>query len=78
MDKSERKDTHSVLLWVDGSRRTSGKGASEMRGGLPNDLGEVRIGRVFGVIVPGFTRPHVDPVGDGERTGSNSQVLCKI
>jgi len=41
MDKSGLKDTHSVLLWVDGSRRTSGKGASETLGVLPHDLGEV-------------------------------------
>ena len=82
MGKSGLKDTHSVLHWVDGPRRTSGKATSEMFGVLPNDLGEVSGAftetRFTVVIVLGFTRPHVDPVGDGERTRSNSQVLCKI
>ena len=71
------KDTHSVNCWEDGAGRASNKGTSNMCGALPNDLGEVRGSRVLGVIIPGFTHPPVDPVGDGERTTSNSQVLCK-
>ena len=74
---AQRRDTHSVNFWEDGTGRASNNGASNMRGALPNDLGEVRGLRVLRVIIPGFILPHVDPAGDGERTSSSSQVLCK-
>jgi len=75
-DKSGRRDTHSVIFREDSAGRAGGKGASNTRGALPNDLGEVRRLRVFGVIILGFVLPHGDPVGDSESTSSCSQVLC--
>ena len=75
MDKSGLKDMHRVC--VDGPRRTNSIDAPNTRSALPNDLGEVRILRVFGVIVFGFIHPPADRGGDGVRSPS-SQVLCKI
>ena len=73
-----RRDTHSIILWEDGAGSASSKGASNTGGALPNDLGEVRGLRVFGVIILGFVLPRVDPVGDGVSASSSSQVLCKM
>ena len=40
-------------------------GASNLGGALPNNLGEVRVGGVVGVIILSFRHPIVDCVGDG-------------
>ena len=77
IELAQRKDTHSISFREDGAGRASNKGASNICGALPNDLGEVRGLRVLGVVIPGFILPQVYPVGDGERTSSSSQVLCK-
>ena len=77
IELARRKDTHSISFREDRAGRASNKGASNMCGALPNDLGEVRGLRVLRVIIPGFILPQVYPVGDGERTSSSSQVLCK-
>jgi len=74
---ARRRVTHSGAFGEDGAGRTSDKDASNTRGTLPNDLGEMRGSRTFGVIILGFVLPHVDPLGDAERTSSSSQVLCK-
>ena len=77
IELARRKDTHSISFREDRAGRASNKGASNICGALPNDLGEVRGLRVFGVIILGFVLPRVDAVGDGVSTSSSSQVLCK-
>jgi len=74
---ARQRDTHSRIPREDGAGRASDKDASDTRGALPDDLGEVRGPRAFGVIILGFILPHVDPFGDAERSSSGSQVLCK-
>jgi hypothetical protein len=65
------------IVRIDGPSSTINHGTSKLRGGLPNDLGEVRVLGILGVIILRFIRPQGDPIGDGERTSSHSQVLCK-
>ena len=74
---ARRRNTHSIILWEDGTRSAGSKGASNTCGALPDDLGEVRGLRVSGVIILGFVLPHVDPVGDAESASSSGQVFCK-
>ena len=75
---ARRRDTHSWIPREDGAGRASDEDTSNTRGALPDDLGEVRGPRAFGVVILGFILPHVDPFGDAERSSSSSQVLCKI
>jgi len=56
---ARRGDTHPIILWEDGVRSASSKGASNTRSAFPNDLGEVRGLRVFWVIILGFILAHM-------------------
>jgi len=73
--KEGERGTHSVLDRIDGTRGASDEGTSELFGGLPNNLSEVRVGGILGVIIHDLPSPHIDTVGDGERIGSDGQVL---
>ena len=72
-------DTHPILGREDGTSRAIDEGTAKLLGTLPNNLSEVRVGRVLGIVVLRFVGPPVDPIGDGEiSTSSGSQVLCGI
>ena len=70
--------THPKRGIKDRTSRASNDSTSELGRALPNNLGEVRVGRVVGVILRGFRRPSVDPIGYRVITRPSSQVLCNF
>ena len=73
-NESKWDGTHLIK---DVTSRASDDSASKLGGALPNNLGEVRVDGVVGIIFRDFGCPIVDRIGDSEIASPSSQVLCK-
>ena len=68
--------TYPILGRKDGTSGAIHESTSEFLGTLPNNLGEVRVGGVLGVIIIDFICPTADQIGDGVSASPGGQVLC--
>ena len=80
-DRAVLAENEVGFIFEDAASRASDVATPNLRGSLPNNLGEVEglgVLGVTGVITFSFINPKFGPVEDGETAGPGGNVLCKF